>query len=198
MTDTTVPSVPGTPFHGGFYAGRIRIGEALFALIVAPKAEGEANLKWHPKYPDVAGAKSRNDGLANTIAMSEAGSPLGKWAQALAIAGFTDWYVPSRDELELLYRHFKPTDDENNSFKDGNNPSSDPVGAEYTEAAPAQTEISAFRASGEQAFEARWYWSSTQYSPDLAWDQGFGDGLQSYYGKDGQARARAVRRFLIT
>lgn len=42
-----------------------------------------------------------------------------------------------------------------------------------------------------------WYWSSTQYSAHLAWDQFFVGGDQDYVGKDYESRARAVRRLLI-
>lgn len=37
-----IPAVPGTPFAGGFYAGRFQINGEEFALVVAPKAQGTA------------------------------------------------------------------------------------------------------------------------------------------------------------
>ena len=43
----------------------------------------------------------------------------------------------------------------------------------------------------------RWHWTGTQYSSDDAWGQDFGYGYQLNYGKDVEARARAVRRFSI-
>lgn len=46
----------------------------------------------------------------------------------------------------------------------------------------------------EQFDTARWYWSSTQYSPNDAWIQTFDDGTQHYDAKDYALRARAVRR----
>jgi hypothetical protein len=42
-----VPTIIGTPFDGGFYAGRYRIGDDLFALIVSPAAAAWAQLFNH-------------------------------------------------------------------------------------------------------------------------------------------------------
>ncbi len=130
--------------------------------------------------------------------MAEAGSALAQWALGLDIGGFTDWYLPSRDELELLYRAFKPTADENFRLS-GDNPSSVPPGYAYSIDTPPQTPHEAFRKGGAEAFEALWYWSSTQGSPRFAWGQVFAVGSQSYddKGYEARARARAVRRFLI-
>jgi hypothetical protein len=197
-TAVDVPTTPGTPFAGGFYAGRIRTRDAVYALIVAPKAEGETQGKWLPRATDVPAACSCHDGRANTAALAEAGSPLAKWAQDLRIEGHDDWYLPSRDELEVLYRALKPTTQENwTHFRDGENPSAEPIGYPYTKSAPAQTEAGAFRDGSEQAFESAWHWSSTQYSPGYAWDQVFADGYQSNDVKSYAGRARAVRRLVI-
>jgi hypothetical protein len=42
-----------------------------------------------------------------------------------------------------------------------------------------------------------WYWTSTQYSRDVAWSQSFRDGGQVTFVKKFEARARAVRRFSV-
>lgn len=198
-TAVQIPTAIGTPLEGGFYAGRFRIGAEEFALIVAPKAAGETTGKWGEYGQDVAGARSYNDGHANSRAMAEAGSALAQWALGLHINGHDDWYLPSRDELEILYRNLKPTDEENYcSFRDGDNASSVPAGYPYTEESPAQTLVEAFRAGGDEAFEPLWHWASTQYSPHDAWVQGFVGGLQDYYRKDYELRARAVRKIPVT
>jgi len=196
---TNITLTPGTPFDGGFFAGVFTIGTDRYGLIVSPKARGDLpNQPWGEYGQDIPKALSCNDGRANTYAMAEAGCTLAKTILALDIDGHTDWYLPSRDELELIYRHLKPTDQENYcSFRDGDNASSVPPGYPYTEASPAQTTAEAFRAGGEQALESSWYWASTQYSPDGAWVQYFDVGLQDGDRKDGTYRARAVRRFLI-
>jgi hypothetical protein len=191
----TIPTVPGTPFEGGFYVGRIRVSEEVFALIVAPMPEGDFDdIAWGEYPRDVPGARSFFDGQANTLAMAEAGSELAQRVLRLDINGFKDWYLPSRDELELLYRHLKPTTQENWRWR-GDNPSSIPVGYAYSSEAPAQTTDAAFQAGAEQALQPTWYWSSTQYSAHSAWCQLFGDGGQYYDGKSSELRARAVRRF---
>ena len=190
---------PGTPFDGGFFAGVFTLGTDRYGLIVSPKARGDLpNQPWGEYGQDIPNARSCNDGRANTSAMAEAGCTLAKSILALDIDGHTDWYLPSRDELELIYRHLKPTEAENYcTFRDGDNPSSVPPGYPYTEESPTQTSAAAFQEGGEQALESSWYWASAQYSPNLAWIQHFGGGLQGNGPKGLTYRARAVRRFLI-
>ena len=191
-----VPAEFGAPFEGGFYGGKISShgGRKIFAVVWAPKALGETKQIWLPSYKDVPNAASCFHSMDNTVAMAEAGSPLAQWARGLNTNGYTDWCIPARDVLELAYRHLKPTEHENSaSFRDGDNPSSIPVGYPYTEQLPAQTAAEAFRAGGPEAFEPTWYWSSTQYSSDVAWCQSFDDGYQCTDGKKFEARARAVR-----
>lgn len=192
--------IPGAVFGGGFFAGYVRSGEQNYAVIVAPKAEGEhKDAPWNKTTKMVEGAQSFNDGRTNTEAMAAAGSALAKWALGLNINGCNDWYLPSRDELEVCYRNLKPTIDENWVHRHGENPSSLPVGYPYTEKHPLQTEVDAFQDGKPEAFDEVWYWSSTQHASDAgcAWDQSFGDGGQDGGHKGNNGRARAVRRFPI-
>ena len=193
-----VPTAPGTPFQGGFYAGRFRVHDEVFALIVSPKAGGElADQAWAGINVDVPGTESFCDGLGNTLAMAEGDSTLAKAITALDINGFTDWYLPSRDELELLYRNLKPTTQQNYTHRHGENPSSLPAGYPYTPALPVQTPAPDFHDGGVQAFAGEWYWSSTQFSRYYAWDQYFSDGNQVFNDKSFEGPARAVRRFKV-
>ena len=190
----------GAPMGGGFFAGMINVDTETFALIVAPKATGERIGKWNGSSKTVPGAESYSDGLENTIAMAEAGSDLAQWARGLKIDDLTDWYIPARDELELMYRNLKPTTQENvESFRDGDNPSSAPVGYPYTASFPAQTAASAFQAGGTEALEPVWHWASTQGAadPSGAWYQNFLYGGQTSLRKSYEGRARAVRRMKI-
>jgi hypothetical protein len=195
-TTIDAPAIAGTPFEGGFYAGRYRIGEDTFALIVSPKASGTLKGQWGKLGKDVEGARSFGDGRANTGAMAAAGSALAKKAMALDINGFSDWYIPARDELELIYRHLKPTADANFRLS-GDNPSATPPTWPYSADAPTQTTDEAFRKGGAEALDDDWHWSSTQYSALSAWVQTFSDGCQHLANKGGTGRARAVRRFKL-
>ncbi|MFZ6755789.1 DUF1566 domain-containing protein [Undibacterium sp. Ji50W] len=192
------PTVSGTPFGGGFYAGRIRINDDIFAIIVAPKAT-EIEMPWNESSRSIP-ATSFFDGAANTkaMAMAQAGSDLAQHIQGLDINGFSDWYLPSRDELELCYRNLKPSAHQNYCYR-GDNPSSVPPGYAYARDLPAQTNDAAFQDGGEEAFELAWYWTSTQGAgnPDYAWVQLFDDGGQFTSYKSNTYRARAVRRLLV-
>lgn len=199
IAKAVLPAI-GTAYEGGFFGGLITLNGETYGLVVAPKAQGELEeATWGAYGNDLPGAISFNDGLANTQAMAAAESDLARWMLALDIAGFSDWYLPSRDELEVLYRNLKPTTQQNYcSFRDGENPSTVPVSYPYSATNPAQTPASAFAEGGEESFAPRWYWASTQYSPNLAWIQYFDDGRQGNDHKHGEFRARAVRRFKVT
>jgi len=192
--------VPSSPLEGGYYAGRINIDGREYALIVAPKALGEFTGQWSRSTKSIAGALSFFDGLANTQAMAEAGSVIAKKALALTIGEHSDFYIPSLDELEILYRAFKPTVDKNSQWgRSGINVSAVPPTYPYTADFPLQTTNELFRAGGAEAFEAEAYWSSTQRAAHsgYAYYQDFNDGDQGYYGKDTRFRARLVRRLAI-
>lgn len=190
----------GDAVGGGFYAGQVRLADGIYVLAVAPKDGGEHDdVEWSSGSTRVEGAASYFDGAANTAAMAEAGSDLAKWALGLDLNGAKDWYLPSRDELEILYRNLKPTADNYAGFRDGENASSVPVSYPYTETHPTRADVALFREDGPEAFESAWYWSSTQSASDsnYAWCQYFGIGNQTSDHKDGELRARAVRRLKI-
>lgn len=193
----TLPVI-GTAMGGGFYAGSILIDGKHFALIVAPKAEGEHKpATWISDYKDVHGAKSYNDGLANTQAMAEAGSKLAQWALGLEIGGENDWYLPAQDELEIIYRNLKPTSDKNSCWaRSGINLSAVEPTRPYTSDFPSRTMSDALQNGGSEAFDTNWYWSSTQHvsGSEYAWCQHFSHGTQDYDYTDDKLRARAVRR----
>lgn len=194
-----IPTVLGTPFEGGNFAGLYIVGQNICALIDGGKAAEHPDTIWNQSAKSVAGAMSFYDGHANTVAMAEAGSKLGTWALGLRIGGKDDWFIPARDEKEMLYRAFKPTKQKNYVYRSGDNPSSVPVGYPYTEDSPAQTVADAYKPGGGDAFDDVLYWTSTQYASDsgYAWYQDFGDGYQGFCHKYGKLRARAVRRLII-
>ena len=122
------------------------------------------------------------------------------------IGGYTDWYVPAKNELEILYYDLKPTTTTNSSFSvppvSGTNPNSVPPRTGYNSTAnpatnPAQTTATTFQGSNAQAFStATYYWSSSEFSTFTsgAWIQRFDDGAQNWDVKGNGYYARAIRR----
>jgi len=195
ITQNTLPAI-GTPMPGGFFAGTILLNGQRRAVIVSPKKLGDMEGVWHEDKPDVPGAKSYNDGAANTQAMADAGSEMAKQVQTLEIDGLKDFYIPSQDELEMCYRAFKPTTEQNWCYaRSGINLSAAPATYPYTPEFPVQTTLEAFKAGGEEAFEEAAYWSSTQHAGNSynAWYQYFNDGDQFNSSKSSELRVRAVR-----
>jgi hypothetical protein len=147
--------------------------------------------------------------------MNSATYPAAQFCEGLSIGGFSDWYLPARDELELCYRNLKPTTDANNTsarplsgitYPEGNdvsgdttgiNRNSDPTGAAYTSGNPAQTSVTAFQTGNTEAFASALYWSSSEYSSTVAWYQTFANGGQNSLAKNGYGYVRAVRRVAV-
>ncbi|MED5493288.1 MAG: hypothetical protein VYD45_14370 [Pseudomonadota bacterium] len=194
-----IPTTPGTSFAGGFYAGCIQIAGDVYALIVSPRDTGEIHDAEWGEYGKAAEAHSYCDGLANTRAMAAGGSELAKHILSLQIGEHSDWYLPSRDELELCYRNLKPTNTPNDcAYRDGDNPSSLPPGLPYNQVAPAQAAEPRFQAGNAEAFAADRYWTSTEQDRDAALQQEFSYGMQCDDIKHYPACARAVRRIKLS
>ena len=189
----------GQAFGGGFVTGITRDPDTgKRYLNITAGAAHELVGAWGKYGEKIEGADSFTNSRANTEAMAAAGSELAQKVLALDIDGFTDWAIPARDVQELQYRHFKPTSRENYCWnRDGDNPNSLPVGLLYTKESPAQTAIVAFREDSPEAFQARWYWSSSQRSANGAFYMHFADGYQGNGAKYDELRVRPVRRSLI-
>jgi hypothetical protein len=103
-----IPTVAGTLFAGGIYAGRFFVGAEAFALVVSPKVDGEvAEIAWNKSRKSIERATSYADGRANTEAMLAAGSKLAETIRALRIGGHDDWYLPSRLESLVAFGELK-------------------------------------------------------------------------------------------
>jgi hypothetical protein len=196
-----IPFQLGQPMEGGFFMGAYMLGAERRGLVVANKAEGELrDVRWHKRFDPVAGALSFVDGLANTVAMAAAGSELAQKILELRIGGVEGWHLPALDQLELIYRVAKPTAQANSLYaRSGINLSALPPTWPYTEEAPGQTALDAFRKGGAEAFEEGWYWTSTQSAANglYAWIQSFSYGDQDVDHKGYRDLARAVRSFPI-
>ncbi|WP_278400414.1 Lcl C-terminal domain-containing protein [Stutzerimonas kunmingensis] len=191
-----LPTVIGQAFAGGFYAGKIKVGADTFVLIAAPKS-AETSLAWKPASTSTAGTASQNDGLANSNAMNDAAHPAAQYCRAYSGGGFSDWYLPAKDEFEVCYRNLKPDATANNTSS-GANTNSVPAASNYTAGSPAQTTAAAFKTGGAEAFTVpTYYWTSTEDGVNTAWSQGFSDGSQSGGTKSGGRPVRPVRRIKI-
>jgi hypothetical protein len=206
-----IPAVIGEPFGGGFFAGYISHtadGNPTHALIVAPRATGATGvgytittgLQWKTAATNTADTTSDFDGAANTAAIITAGiadHPAANFCVGLSIGGFTDWYLPSRYELDIAYFNLKPSTDANNTSFGSNIYSVPQRNSNYTAVFPAQTALTEFNTS-TQAFVTGGHWSSTEGSAANGWDLIFTFGNQrSNTLKTLAQRVRAFRRIAL-
>jgi len=197
------PSPPltiGQAFGGGFFAGQIGVsGVATHNLVIGPVASAQnASKQWKTSNTTTAGTTSVIDGPTNSANMNNASHPAAEFCEGLTIGGFSDWYMPAKNELEVCYYNLKPTINTNNtSF--GINANAVPARASnYTSGTPAQTSATDFRNTGAEDFIAAGYWSSTEYSATEAWSEYFSVGGQyTGAGKTYSYRVRAIRRVAV-
>jgi hypothetical protein len=208
----------GDALGGGFYAGNIVVSGITYRLIVAPRATGQvANYRFSQGPQPGSETITLNDGKTASSVMTAEVFEAGNFCENLTIGGFSDWYLPSRDELELCYRNLKPTTSLNDTsartispytYPQGNdvpgntmgvNLNSSPVGAAYTSSVPAQTSAIAFRSGGSEAFFTdNLYVTSSSSDSNKYWSPIFSGGSQYWDGFYGnQCYVRAVRRVAI-
>ena len=203
------PGAIGSAYEGGFYAGQISTaanGIATHYLVIGPKATAQSGttLQWKNAQTATPGADSVIDGLQNTADMVADGNatvyPAAHFCNNLVTGGQTDWYLPSKNELEVCYFNLKPTTDSNNTSS-GINANAIPARASnYTSGNPAQTSVVNFQVGNSEAFNASGdiYWSSTEKSVGEAWGQYTLTGNQNYStNKTGVAPVRAIRRVAV-
>ena len=202
------PTVIGQSFGGGYYAGKISTtgnGVADFYLIVGPVASAQTyGLRWKTANNFGPASTSDIDGPGNSNSMNSATYPAAQYCKGLSVGGYSDWYMPAKNELEVCYYNLKPTTERNNGNA-GNNPNAVPSHGNYDGTSipaqnPAQTSATDFRSTGAEDFDAAptnsGYWcssmASSQYSARY---QGFGNGYQGGVSKNTTNKfVRAVRR----
>ena len=197
------PGLPaiGEAYGGGFFAGQISTtanGVATHYLVIAPLSSGQSTLQWKNDTTTTPGAESDIDGPQNTADMVADGNstvyPCAHFCNDLVIGGYSDWYMPAKNELEVCYFNLKPTTAVNNESS-GINPNAVPARASnYTSGNPARTSAAAFQTGGAQPFVAAIYWSSTEVFGYSAIGQGFDAGGQNGSFKTDSYRVRAIRR----
>ena len=193
--------VIGSAYEGGFFAGQINVSGTIYNLVIAPKSSGEASGKaWGTM--GVSISTSVINGPANTSTLNGQGVDY-QAAQFCAglnagsgLNGKTDWYMPAKNELEVLYYFLKPTTTANSTTTgaNANAVSPEPISTDYSSGSPAQTAATDFQSGGVQAFASSYYWTSTQSDADNAWRRYFLTGGEYADGKDTNFYVRAVRR----
>ena len=193
----------GDAYGGGYFAGQINISGTIYNLVVAPKASGTAALPWqNSTIPFVSVGTSVVDGLYNTNTMAALGLEweAATFCKGLTIGGYTDWYLPSRNEYEVLFYYLKPGTFTNSTSygANANAVAPEPINTNHTATNPPQTSATAYKTGGSEAFSALYNWTSTEASATNAFQQNmtaFG-GAVGTNGKFSAASFRAIRRVL--
>jgi hypothetical protein len=196
----TLPVI-GQVYQGGYYAGQISTsgsGTADYFLVVGPVASAEnSSLQWKTTDSLTAGTSSVINGPTNSSNMNNASHPAAQFCEGLTIGGYTDWYMPAQNELEVCYYNLKPNTASNNTSS-GINANAVPARASnYTSGVPTQTSATDFRNTGAEDFNQVRYWTSTQssFAPTYyGMTQNFYAGVQQYRMKSAYNRVRAIRR----
>jgi hypothetical protein len=197
------PTVIGQAYGGGFYAGQIGVSSvATHYLVVGSLSTAQnSSIKWKNALTATTGADSDIDGPQNTADMVADGNstvyPAAHFCNDLVTGGYSDWYMPAKNELEICYYNLKPYTFSNNTTSGSNINAVPSRTSNYTSGNPAQTSATIFRDSNAQAFQSGTYWSSTEGSATKAWRQYFYYGLQYQINKTGNYRVRAIRRVAV-
>jgi hypothetical protein len=162
----------GESFGGGvvFHVFKDALGEE--HGLICSLTDLSTSAQWGLYGTDVPNCESTWNGAANTAAIMASGVEAGSAAQlcdAYENGGFTDWYLPAIDELNLMYY------------------------AKYN------LNRSLSQIAGAAPFDLNaypYYWSSSEYNFFNAWVFGFGFGATNYdYSKGFAFYVRAVRAF---
>lgn len=196
------PANIGDAYGGGYFAGQINVSGTKYNLVVAPKASGESTARTWGVNGVTTGQTSVINGPTNTAVLAALGSnyQAALFCTGLSIGGYTDWYLPATNEIEVLYYFLKPNTQTNNtSFgSNANAVSPEPISTTYTSGDPAQTSANGFKVGQTNAFEPTndVYWTSTEYDSTRAFRQYFDQGVQNFASKENNRYVRAVRRVL--
>jgi hypothetical protein len=196
----------GSALGGGFFAGQISTagnGIATHNLIIGPVASAQSTKQWKNATTATAGADSDINGPQNTADIVADGNstvyPAAHFCNDLVIGGFSDWYMPAKNELEVCYYNLKPTTTSNyTAVPSGINPNAVPARASaYTAGTPAQTSATNFKNTGTEDFGPDRYWTSTENSATNARWQDFDIAFQYNDYKNRTYSVRAIRRVAV-
>jgi TolB-like protein len=138
----------------------------------AAPAETEFTAQWGAYERDVTGTNTGvGFGKRNTELIVERLRTLGENGKAAQLCvsldfdGYKDWFLPSKDELDLMYKNLK------------------------------QKGLGGFKTVQDSTNYTHWYWSSSQTRTGNTWFQRFSDGGQESGNKSYTNSVRAVRAF---
>lgn len=204
------PALPaiGSAYGGGYFAGQISStgnGVATHNLVVCDITVGQATGKTWGVYGDTTGITSKITGPSNSAALAALGSAYQAaiFCEAVNTGGYTDWYLPAQNELEVCYYFLKPSTTSNNTSagSNANAVSPEPISTVYSSGSPSQTSATNFQsgASSQEFDSSKRYWASTERNPYSAAEQNFGSGLQNSDGAKGFTviNTRAIRRVAV-
>ena len=121
------------------FVGLNRIKHQVFAIFIPP-SETHATLAISSNNKSIPGSQSQCDGLSNTQAMIGSCFPAAEYCRSLKVGNYRDFYLPSKNELELAFRNNRtqfvmyPT--VSKRVPHGQNLSSIPTGLPYTKQGP--------------------------------------------------------------
>jgi len=191
----------GSPYEGGYYAGQISTagnGIADYNLVIGPVSSAlNASVQWKIVNTSTSGTSSVIDGPSNSATMNDATHPAAQFCEGVTVGGFSDWYMPAKNELEVCYYNLKPTTGNNNTSSGTNTNAVPSRGSNYTSGTPTQTSAADFQVGGAESFGSFDFWSSTEANATRASSTAFGAGYQYNNTKTGAIRVRAVRRVAV-
>jgi len=210
------PTTIGQFYKGGYYAGQIYYDNSgvQYYLIVAPKESGESQKvlgpmnNVNPIGSPAGPGPLYYDGYGATFNNDNSTWPAFQWARSLNINGYTDWYIPSIMEFDIIAYHLSPG--RSSSYGDWFVPGYSGYGvsnrnphARVPSAATLNssdyygtTSVAAFQTTGSQKFESSQYWSTTKVD-SVAYAISFPLGRLNGVFANTSLYVRAIRRVAI-